>query len=199
MQCNGERTVITLHVEACYTEFLRFYLTDIIADILCISYKQERLSQLVKTYYLTQRERELLLSALIAADLPEEHEYVKEKLKGEEIFQFDGFFRFKLPALSQKWEKVSRCIPPEFTAAQLEEFLHYVLEENSETVYLKDGLVYDENYHVLERSKLLHEVGRSSLEEILLSGAKKVVCLADVSGEEEAFLAKYYKEHVFFA
>lgn len=199
VRCNGERTVVTVNAESCYNDFLRYYLIDIISDILCISYKQEQLMQSVQTYYLSDAERRLLLSALIAADLPEEREYVKERLKEEDIFQFDGFFRFKLPALSKKWDKVSRCIPAEFNSAQLDEFLRYILEENEITVYLKDGTVYDDSYRELARSKLLSETGHSFREELLLSGAKKVVCLANVSDEEEAFLAKYYKEHVFFA
>lgn len=171
-----------------------------IAEVVCVGYKYEVLRGLVHPAGLTPQEKEVLLAAVIAADLEEDKKYARARLAEESEHCIDGFFRFRLRPLSEKWKDVAAVIPYFFTGRQLREFLDFVLHGSGGRVFLKGEDVYDSHCRRLRRAHLIEE-GRSelnTLREIVLSGAGRVECLSAVTAGQEAFLKNYYAGRVCF-
>lgn len=181
---------------------LRAVLAEKIAEVICVGYKYEFLCGQVHPAGLSRDQREILLAAVIAADFAEDARYVRLRLAEEkEEHCIDGFFRFRLRALSEKWQTVAACIPPAFTEGQLAEFMRYVLVTGSGRVFLKEGDVFDSRLRRLRRAALIEE-GKpelNTLREIVLSGAGTVECLGAPSSRQERFLRTYYAGRVGFA
>ncbi len=172
-----------------------------VAEIVCVGYKYEFMRAAVQPAGLSARERELLLAAVIAADLEADKKYVRARLAQESEHCIDGLYRFRLRPLREKWREVAAVIPPCFTAAQLHDFLEYLLRAGAGRVFLKGEDVFDSRCRRLRRARLIEE-GRSelnALREIVLSGAGRVECLSAVSAAQESFLKSYYAGRVYFA
>lgn len=194
-----KRTVLLIEVEDQYEKYLRDLIEEKIAEVICISYKYELLSENVLTVSLTDTEREILIAEIIAADLSDDIAYVSNELSKDEIYQFDGFYAFRMSALKEKWKRISESVPVTFQNDQLADFIGYIIEENSETIYIRDREAYNGSHKILHRAKLIEEDELSFIREIIFSGAKEVMCLTGVNAFESAFLEKYYGERVFFS
>ena len=194
-----DRTLLVIETEERYEPYLRDFIVEKIAEVICIAYKYEMLNEFVVTANLTPSEREILLAELIAADLPDDVAYVSELLSGDEIYQLDGFFSFRLNSLKEKWRRISDSIPVTFRKEQLYDFIEFIIEDNRGTLYLKGGEVFNDSYQKLHRAGLIANDELALIREIILSGARDVLCLSDLPETECAFLQKYYGERVIFA
>ena len=196
LEKSGERTKLVLSAERKYCPYIRQYTEERIAEIIAIGYKYLYFQSRLLLPYLTPPEREILLTALVAADLPEDREYVRTRLTGEEVYCIDGTYRFRLHGLKNRWKKISEYVSVDFNALSLDSFLSFLTGEGEGKFFLKDGKLYDEDYRLLNKSVL---TGRYfPIGEILLSGAKNVYAFGKPSAETENFLKKYYKERAVF-
>ena len=182
---------------------LRRLAEEKMADIVCIGYKYAVLYPLVRPAGLGAEDREILLAAVIAADLAEDRRCVLSRLRraAAEEYTLDGFYRFRLADLREKWRGVAACVPGVFTRGRLADFMDYLLGAGRGKVFLKGDAVFDARCRRLRRSSLI-EGGCSemnTLREIVLSGAGKVECLTSPSTRQENFLRRYYAGRVGFS
>ena len=176
--------------------YVRRYAEQTIADVIAIGYKNDYLDKNLSLPLLSLGEKRLLVSALIAADFEEDREYALKRLRGDGQYSIEGVFNFRLGELKRRWEGVLEYIPRQFGGAALDDFVNFLVEESEGKVYLKDGKVYDEGYHLLTRGKVL--LGGDAVTEILLKGPSKVYCFGEVDAAVKDFLHKYYREKAFF-
>ena len=182
---------------------LRRLAEEKVADILCIGYKYAELRPLICPAGLGEEDREILVAAVIAADLAEDLRCVLTRLRraADAECTIDGFYRFRLSDLRAKWRGVAACVPAVFTRGKLADFMEYLLGAGRGKVFLKGDAVFDARCRRLRRSSLI-EGGHSemnTLREIVLSGAGKVECLVSPSSRQEDFLRRYYGGRVCFA
>ena len=145
---------------------------------------------------LSAEEKTILLAALTAADYRDDYAHIFSRVKGYREYVIDGVFNFRLNDLKERWADVSAYISPEFNGAYLESFLSFLIDEGQGKAYLKDGKVYDGDYRVSEKSKLFGEY--SVIGELILTGAKKILCYDEPAEDVGRFLHKYYKENAVF-
>ncbi len=189
------RAILTIEVERGERE-VRKYLAEKIAEIIGIGYKYTFLGERMRVC-LSGREKRLLAAALIAADLEGDCAFIRRKLEGTEKYSVDGFYRFRLAALREKWSKIVDYIPENFTASDLKHFCDFLVGESRRKIYVKGNAVFAENFVPLKRSRL---TGKEDLEtEIMLSDAGFVYCLGKVEASVEDFLQKYYADRAVFS
>ena len=75
-------------------------------------------------------------------------------------------------------------------------FIQFLVDDGEGKLFVKNGKVYDEEYHVLSRSALTGV--ESPVGEILLGGAERIYCFGEQDAETRAFLEKYYGENAVF-
>ncbi len=175
-------------------------LRDIVAETLAIGCKYARLSSCLALERLTLRERKLFLCALIAADLPAEKKYIRSRLRGESC-ALDGFAAFRMGGLREKWDRIVSFVPPDFTREEMEHFMRYFVDGNAGRVYLRGGRVYDEDYRLCRRGRLVGAEAPGELAaetEILLCGAAEVHVCRPLSGPAVDFLRRYYGARTVF-
>ena len=195
----GDRVSFTMQAESGEAA-LRRIAEEKIADVLCIGYKYEALEG-VRPAGLDVSEREILVSAVIAADFMQDKKYVLTKLAAIRQHCIDGFYEFRMRRLREKWQEIAACIPRAFTRDQLCAFLEYLHSSSKRRIFLKGGEVYDARCRRLRYASLLAEGKdeKTVLREIVLSGAGKVECLGSLSPAQEKFLKQYYAGRVAFA
>ena len=158
------------------------------------------LKQNLKFTGLCIKDTEILLAFFISADLPEERIYLVACLKEMDEHTIDGFYKFRLNKLREKWNGVVNCIPSHFSKKQLVDFAEYLLKDRKDTVKLSKNGVYDMRNCCLRRHILIDinnwELNRMC--EIILSCAGRVECLEELSTEQESFLKNYYDGRVRF-
>ncbi len=165
-------------------------------EVIAVGYKYYFLDSSVHVC-MPKKERGLLLSSLIAADLETDGGYILPRLESEREFCLDGLFAFRMGALREKWGRIAEYIPETFSARDLKNFSRFLVSESRRTVYLKDSRVFGENFTPLRLSRL---TGEESVErEIMLADAGYIKCLGGISGETGEFLQKYYPERVAFS
>lgn len=140
-------------------------LCDKIADVIAIGYKYDFFSDKIKGVGLSKNHRELLITALIAADLQEDKRYIRARIKKCSIqsrfekdfcLAIDGFYNFRLTALKNKWAEVAEYVPSYFSLRELSDFIAYLsCEKNGKRVIIDGQKVYDSRYNRLRRSSLL--------------------------------------------
>ncbi len=191
----GERATLRITVEHSERE-VRRYLGEKIAEIIGIGYKNCFLNERLHVC-LGARERHLLAAALIAADLEGDCAFIRRKLEGTEQYSVDGFYRFRLAALREKWGKIVDYIPEGFSSSDLKRFCEFLVGESRRKIYVKGNAVFGENFLPLRKSRLM---GKEDLEtEIMLSDAGFVYCLGKIDSSVEDFLQKYYAERAVFS
>lgn len=195
----GGRVVFTLGADG-EESALRRLAEERIADVICIGYKYSVLRGQIDPEGLCAQDREILLTAVIAADYAEDKKYVAARLGSPGRYTIDGFFNFRLKELREKWQGVAACVPPVFTRGQLTEFMRFLLNTSRGKVFLKSGEVYDVRCRRLRRSALIGDASAemNTLREIVLSGAGKVECLGSPTALQENFLRRFYGGRVFF-
>ncbi|MBQ8427891.1 MAG: hypothetical protein IJX18_01400, partial [Clostridia bacterium] len=193
---NGEYETLSFSADETLCPYLRRYTEENIADVIAIGYKYEYFDKRLFLPLLTPKQKKLLCIALVAADFEEDKEYALKRLRHDGQYSIDGVFNFRLGELKRRWEGVLAYIPKQFGTSSLDDFIEFLVEESEGKVYVKEGKVYDEGYHLLSRGKMFS--GERMIAEILLQGAAKVYCFGRVEEDLKSFLCKYYKENAFF-
>lgn len=179
-------------------EFFRSEIEDKIADVFVVKYKYDYFKRKIHPVGLSAYEVELLLTALISADIEEDKRYALRRLKGQSEYVLDGFFNFKLRALKNKWKEIISYIPVVFSGKQLEDFVAFLVsEKRGKRVLVQNGKVYDLYYNPLKRSVLLD--GKDDVvKEVLLSAGSSIEVLGEISKEEEKYLRSFFGRRVSF-
>ena len=182
--------------ERAYCPYVRRFAEENVADVLTVGYKYRFFDRQLKLPLLKEREKRLLLTALVAADYKEDKGYVMRRLRGNGAYCLDGVYHFRLRELKKRWEEIANYVPTDMGEASLEQFLVFLVEDGEGKVFVKGGKVYDEEYRVLSKSSLTGAC--SPVGEIMLFGAQKVYCFGETDGETSSFLKKYYGEKATF-
>ena len=195
------RYELIVDVPSSYKELLINEIEDKIADVISVNYKYTFFNKRLNSSGLSAVERELLLTALISADIDEDKKYVVKKLKNYTEYTLDGIFNFRLKPLKEKWLDIVSYIPPGFQSVQLKDFIVYLIRDKmGKRVYFDGGQVYDKRYNLLKRIELLSgDSGEIPIvKEILLSGAGEVELGSPLPERDEFYLKEFYGDRVRF-
>ncbi len=195
------RYELIIDVPSSYKELLISEIEDKIADVISVNYKYTFFNKRINSSGLSSVERELLLTALISADIDEDKKYVVKKLKNYTEYTLDGIFNFRLKPLKEKWLDIVSYIPPGFQSVQLKDFIVYLIRDKmGKRVYFDGGQVYDKRYNLLKRIELLSgDSGEIPIvKEILLSGAGEVELGSPLPERDEFYLKEFYGDRVRF-
>jgi len=191
---------LSLSFNEAFLDKIKKCVASAVADIICISYKYDFLSKNLALTKYSDYDRELLLSALISADLKEEKKFLLRRLSFDDIICINGFYNFRMAEERAKWSQIISIMPNNFLPYEFERFIGFLLEGENKKVYVKDSEVFDDRYKKLRRSRLIGNYPEFSfLREIILSGADSICCLTPVNGDDGVFLKKYYPSKVFFS
>ena len=183
-----------------YYDFLMAELKEKIAELIVIGYKYDFFSENLRTAGLSEENRELFLTAIIAADLADDRRYAVRKITlGEEI-SVDGLYHFRMQKLLAKWQEILSALPEYLSEDLYRSFMLYLIEDFPEKpVYVVDGKVFDEHYNRRTNARLLGEsTVDGTVREILLCAGKEVHLLGKVSEKVEEFLREFYGRNVVF-
>ena len=192
----GECAEIAFKTEKEYCPYVRKFAEEHIADVISIGYKYAYFEKRLPLPLLSKTKRRLLLTALVAADYPDDKAYVLRRLRGMGEYCLDGTFHFRLQELRRRWDGIIEYIPVDMGERGMEGFIEFLVEDGEGKLFLKQGKAYDEDYRPLTKS-LLTGV-ESPIGEILLGGAERVYCFGGADEETTAFLKKYYGEKAVF-
>ncbi len=200
---NGKnRCELIVDVPTGYMDAFLLEAIDKIADVIAINYKYTYFKRNIKLKGLTLSEQELLLTALISADLEEDKRYAIKRLKLFKEFSIDGIFNFRMKPLKEKWSEICGYIPSNFQKGQLKDFVTYLIKDKcGNRVYVENLNVYDKKYTPLNRRELLfNDSGNLSIiKEVLLSGAGEVELASKVDNENEKYIKEFYGSKVYFS
>lgn len=173
---------------------------DKISDVIAIGYKYKFFKQKINTLGLTPIEYELLLTALISADLKEDKRYIRSKFKRANQVAIDGFFHFKLVNLRKKWEEICTYIPEYFYNDELKEFIKYLIKEkNGKRITVDDNKVLDRYGNLLNKRKLLGDYNRLPMvKEALLSCSGEIFIKKLPKGDDGDFLKEYFVDKILY-
>ena len=188
------RSVLTLSCEKQYSDFIRCEAEDKIAEIIAVKYKYEYFKKTVKPIGLNAFEQELLIDALISADIDDDKKYIVRKLKHFSEYAIDGVFNFRLIPLKRKWEEIAGYIPPYFSGERLKDFISFLLtEKRGKTAIIENGIVYDQRFIPLNRTALIGQTGEGRIiKETILSGCGEVKVLCSLPELDEKYLKMYF-------
>ena len=196
LERKGDSCRLQFRTEKEYCPYVRRFAEEHISDVIVIGYKYEYFNRRLPLPMLSKPQRRVLLTALVAADYPEDKAFVAKSLRGFSQYCLDGVFHFRLQTLKKRWDGIVDYIPVDMNEEATEGFLEFLVEDGRGKLYVKSGKVYDTDYHPLSRS-LLTGV-ESVVGEIILGGAERVYCFGETDVETRAFLKKYYgKKGVF--
>ncbi|MBQ7924588.1 MAG: hypothetical protein IJ329_04720 [Clostridia bacterium] len=187
---DGEHAELAFKTERAYCPYVRRFAEENIADIIAIGYKYAFFEKRLTLPLLDEKQKRLLITALVAADYKEDKAYARKRFVGFERYSLDGVFHFRLQDLQKRWEGIVEYVPTDMSAASLDGFLEFLTEDGEGKLYLKNGKVYDEEYRPLSRSFLTGK--ETAVGEIVLGGAERVYCFGETDRETAAFLRKYY-------
>ncbi len=196
------RYELIIDVPSSYKELLVTEAEDKIADVISVNYKYTFFNKRINSSGLSTLERELLLTALISADIDEDKKYVVKKLKSYSEYTLDGIFNFRLKPLKEKWSDIISYIPAGFQSTQLKDFIVYLIRDKmGKRVYFDGGSVYDKRYNILKRIELLNgDSGEIPIvKEILLSGAGEVELATRLPEKDEFYLKEFYGDRIRFS
>lgn len=174
---------------------------DKIADIIAVKYKYDFFSKRIISGGLSLVEKEILFSALIAADLDDDKRYIIRRLRLFDNFAVDGVFNFRLKPLKGKWADIVSYIPTFFTAGQLTDFVSYLVgEKRGRKVIIKDEKVYDGNYNLLRRTSLTGKNTEGKIvREVILSASGMVEVASKIPETDEKYLKRFYGRKISFS
>ena len=196
MEKDGDFTEIAVKTERAYCPYVRRFVEENVADVIAVGYKYAYFEKRLCLPLLNEREKHLLITALVAADYKEDRAHVARRLCGFASYSLDGVFHFRLQELKRRWEGVVDYVPTDMGVASLENFLEFLTEDGEGKLFVKDGKVYDEEYRLLSRSVLTGNA--SAVGEILLGNAGQVYCFGEPDKDTGVFLKKYYGGKVVF-
>ena len=193
---SGDCAQVVFRAEKEYCPYIRKFVEENMADIIVVGYKYAYFEKRLRLPLLSNMQKRILLTALVAADYKDDKIYVRRRLRGYKQYCLDGLFYFRLTDLKRRWEEIVEYIPTDMGEASMDGFLEFLTEEGEGKLFLKDGRVYGDDYRPLSKS-LLTGV-KSPVGEILLGGAEEVYCFGEADENTRAFLKKYYGEKVIF-
>lgn len=194
---DGDRCAFKATVPDDRADFFRRGLEDKIADIIAVNYKYEYFKRNLKPSGLKAVEYDILLSALIAADIEEDKRFVLSKLAMP--YAIDGSFVFTMKPLKKKWAEVVGFVPPYFCYEQLKDFVAYIVEEKKDgRVYVAGNGVYDGRYNRLLRADLAGGGEASVVKEIILSSSSEVELDCKLPEKQEYYLKDFFGDKIFF-
>ena len=194
---DGKRCEFVATVPESSSDFIRRGLVDKVADIIAVNYKYEYFKRTIKPAGLKELEYDLLLSALIAADIEEDKRFIIANLA--EPYAIDGSFVFSMKPLKKKWSEVACYVPSYFCYEQLKDFVSYIVEEKSNRrVYVAGNGVFDGRYNKLIRADLCGGGEINVVKEIILSSSGEVELDCKLSEKEEYYLKDFFGDKIFF-
>ena len=99
---------------------------------------------------------------------------------------------------NNKWQEIISCLPPYFTSKQLDDFIAYLIgEKRGKKIIVDSKSVYDANYSLLERSKLLDGKG-DLVREVLLSSSGSVEVFSGVDERVVCYLKRFFGRRISF-
>lgn len=184
-----------------YKELFVAEAEDKIADVIAVNYKYNYFKKNAVVSGLPVNEKELLLTALIAADLNDDKRYIIKKLKSFTEYSIDGIFNFRMKALKEKWNEIISYVPTTFASSSLKDFVAYLIKDKvGKKVYFENGRIYDKRYNVLNRNSLIcDDADLKTTKEILLSGAGEIELLTPLPDKDEYFVKEFYGDKVYFS
>jgi len=201
LDCRGKRCSFCIAVDKSYSGFVRAEIEDKIADVITVNYKYEYFKENIAIKGLEKLKYEILLSALICADLEDDKRYVSAKMSRFDEYSIDGSFNFRMKPLKKKWEDIVSIIPPYFQEDQLKEFIIYILrEKRGKKVYVEHERVYDKNFNRLQRTMLtdLNFQEGKVIREVILSGSGEVELNDRPPELDEYYLKEYFGDKIVF-
>lgn len=184
-----------------YRDLITLETQDKIADVIAVNYKYLYFKKNIKVAGLSVIEHELLLTALISADIDDDKRYVIKKLKCFNEYAIDGIFNFRMKPLKEKWREILGYIPSVFPLGSLRDFISYLIKDKEgKKVYYENGKVYDKRFYELNRKVLLgdNNCEYGSIKEMLLSGAGEIELASKLSDSEERYLKEFYGDRIIF-
>lgn len=196
---HGSRSVFKVDCPEGYKETVCAEIADKLAEVIAINYKYAFFKDSVKTGGLSETEKEILLSGIIAADLDDDKKYAFDRLKASEEIAVDGIYNFRLQPLKKKWSEIISYIPTGFPNSGLKEFITFLLENKRKKIYIDGEKVYDSHYRRLKRSELLGGEKLSVLKEVLLSNCGEIELSGRLPEDDEKYLKEFYGDRIFFS
>ncbi len=187
---DGEQSCLAFHIERAYCPYVRRFAEENIADIIAIGYKYAFFEKRLVLPLLDEKQKRLLITALVSADYKEDKAYVQKRFIGCEKYCLDGVFHFRLQELKKRWESIVEYVPADMSTQSLDGFLEFLTEDGEGKIYVKGDKVYDEEYRLLSKSVLTGK--ETTVGEIVLGGVERVYCFGETDKETAAFLRKYY-------
>lgn len=199
-ESSRSRPSLYLTMDEISLKFLQPSLEDKVADTIAVNYKYNYFKDKLRVKGLDELEFELLLCALISADIDEDKRYIRSKIRKFSTFAIDGIFNFTLKALQEKWKEVVTYIPTYFSLEELKEFVNYLVKEKTNRkVYATNSSVYDRHFNKLCRVKLIPYDKANIIREILLASASEVELISDIPTEEEVYLKEFFVGRISFS
>ena len=201
LDCQNKRCAMEIIIDKSYAGFVRSELEDKIADVIAVNYKYEFFKGNINTKGLSPLKYELLLSALICADLEDDKRYVSAKMSRFDEYSVDGSFNFRMKPLKKKWEEIVSIIPLYFQDEQLKDFITFILrEKKGKKVYVENERVYDKNFNRLQRTLLtdLNLQEGKIIREVILSGSGEVELHDKPPKLDEFYLKEYFGDKIAF-
>lgn len=182
-----------------YADILQAEVADKIAEVIAVGYKYGYFKSALKMAGLSDTDREILFSGLIAADLSDDKKYAFERVKNIKEAAIDGVFNFRLRPLKKKWRDIADYMPTYFLNSQLKDFITFLLENRKTRTYIDGCRVYDNYYRRLKRCALTGGEDCEIVREVILSNCGEVEIRGSVPPLDEKYLKEFYGEKVYFA
>lgn len=197
---NGDRINLSVTLPDEYSELFNQILTDKVADVIAVNYKYEYFTRYIRTVGLDEIEYEMLIAALISADLEEDKRYVSNEKLNFKDFSIDGYYNFRLRPLKEKWSEIVTYIPNYFTFDKLSEFISYIVSEKSKKrAIVVDGKVYDGRYNRMLKGMMTGKIRKGVVaREVILSGFSEVELASKVTEIDEKYLVSFFGDKIFF-
>ncbi len=196
---NCGRVLLTISCPEEYVDIVKAELCEKVAEIVAVSYKYSFFKENLKTGGLNAQEKELLITALIAADLKEDKKYSFDRYKLSNEIAIDGVFNFRLRALIKKWQEIISFMPPVFVNSQLVDFIGYLLENKNKKIFIDNGRVYDSHYRRLKRTALLPYSELNIVREALMADGGQIELSGEVPPADERYLKEFYGDKITFS
>ncbi len=182
-----------------YQDIVRAEICDKVSEIIVIKYKYEYFKSRLNVGGLSEEEREILLTSLIAADLDDDKRYTLSRLKEFDEITVDGIYNFRLKPLRDKWTDIISYMPPYFLSGQLKDFVTYLIENKKKRVYIEKEKVYDCHFRRLRRSSLLAGEELKIIREVLLSNCGEVEIKGSLPESDEKYIKEFYGDKIYFS
>ena len=195
----GSRSLLKIVCPEGYEETLCAEIADKVAEVVAIKYKYDFFKNSVEARGLSEKEKEIFLAGIIAADLDDDKKYAFDKIKEHKDVAIDGVYNFRLSPLKKKWTEIISYIPTGFPNTGLKEFISFLLENKKKRIYIDDGKVYDSHYRRLNKSELLGGGELSLLKEVLLSNCGEIELSGALPENDEKYIKEFYGGRIFFS